>query len=157
MNKYSVPFAIKVISLFYFLIAIILTGLFIYTYITVPMTKGSSIAGILLGIFLGASIFFLGLSLWRGFFWARMIVLWVSSFVVIVCLGALIFGKFYALTSIVYIISVLLLNGVILRLLLMKKVSQHFKPRYNTINAISREIKKIYEKSIAKHRSANKE
>lgn len=120
------------------------------------MALGSRIVGIFLGVFLGSSIFFLGLSFWRGIFWARMVIILVSGFIVIVCLVALIFGKSKSLAPILYIIITLVLNGLFLKLLFMKNVRLHFRPRFDIISAVSNEIKKVYEKNLTKHSSTHK-
>lgn len=148
MNEQKVPIGIKIITIFYYVIAVIITGLFIYAHIVTPMTFLNKLIGFLLAVLLGFSVFFIARNLWEGQSWARIVMVIINGFIILTGVWVFVFGKVRSAGAVIYLISILLINGIIIFYLFSKKVQRYFN-RYNeTFKIIREEIKKLYEKNI---------
>ncbi|MBN2621294.1 hypothetical protein JXB22_09430 [candidate division WOR-3 bacterium] len=151
MTKSKPHVGIILISLFYFLIALAVFTLFIYTYVATNVPVTSRVFGTILGFILGFSIFYIGVSIWKGQIWARLVVIIVSGGIVLFNIIAYIIGRVVTLSSAVYFIVVLVINILIMQYLLSKRAKKHFHKEDSFKKAISRVIKEHYEE----HRSDN--
>jgi cbb3-type cytochrome oxidase subunit 3 len=152
-NRNKPHFGIVLISLFYLLIALSVVALFVYTYVTTSVPVASRVFGIPMGFILGFSIFYIGLSIWKGQAWARLVVIVVSGGIVLFNIIAYLIGRIVTIGSAIYLIAVLVINILIIHYLFSKRAKKYFHKEASLKEAISRVIKEHYEE----HRANNKE
>jgi hypothetical protein len=145
MIKSKPHVGIILISLFYFLIALSVLILFTCTYVTTPVSLLNRTLGIALGVILCFSIFYIGVSIWKGHAWAQLVVIVVSGIIVLFNIIAYIIGRVVTIASAVYFIAVVVINVLIIQYLFSKHAKRHFHKDDSFKDAINRVIKEHYE------------
>jgi hypothetical protein len=146
MKEYNKPhFGIILIALFYFLVALAVASLFVYTYITAQVPFVNRIFGIALGSVLGFSIFFIGFSIWKGQAWAQIVVILVSGGIILFNVIAYLIGRVVTTGSAIYLITMLVVNTLIIWYLVGSRAKRHFHKSLSFRDAITEVIRKHHE------------
>jgi hypothetical protein len=140
------PLSVKLITYLYMGIAMLFVVIFIHTHLCVPMGIGQRIIGILLGLLIGYSVFFIGQHVWKGSSWARVIVITISIFIVVASTIGYLLSTIKSLHVTLYFASIIALNLLIIRYLYTQTARRYFSD-YQRIEAqIKHIITKYYEK-----------